>query len=296
MYTNPTKHEYRPVANLTNAVVELPKDYTADITFYVSSELVNLITAVRKSRPGWRCKVAYGTTNFDSALSGTRTAKTLTVFDGDEEIGKVWTGQRYEADSGGMVLTYCVSNARIDRALAKKRHVESKKLQVAAKHMVKSFYAKTVDEKVREVAWPAFHMATNLAKQLGHIDLTTRRDLADAAVAFALANEDAFLANVSQADRERFLRVKAFSQEEADVRRFHDGEKLVFIDRGDGNYIRTLVSRAAEIVSSDEVTLGQLPEHQKLSLSILKLQDVEAVRFVTNHGVRINETTFVTEA
>jgi len=295
MYTNPTKHEYRPVANLTNAVVELPKDHTRDITFYVSTQMVDLITAVRKSRPGWRYRVEFGATNFNTAPSGTRTTNRLTVFDGDEEIGKVWIDTRY--DAGTMVPVYCVANVRIDRSLKRKRHAGSKKLQVAVKHMVKSFYAKTVDEKVKEVARPAFHMATNAASRLCGTDVVARRDLVDATIAFALANEDAFLAGVNQTDRERFLQVKAFRQEEADVTQFRDGDKLVFIERGNGKYIRTLVRPPnADIVSSDEVTLDQMPEHQKLSLSILKLQDADAGRFVVGHGARVDETTFVTGA
>ena len=189
-----------------------------------------------------------------------------------------------------------VANVRIDRSLRRKRHVESKKLQVAVKHMVKSFYAKTVDEKVREVARPAFHAASGAAARLIGADAASRRELHDAAIAFAFANEDAFLAGAKQVDRERFLQVKAFRQEEADVTQFRDGDKLVFVEQGNGKYIRTLVNRAAEIVSSDEVTLDQMPEHQKLSLSILKLQDADAARFVVGHGIRVDETTFVTEA
>lgn len=292
MYTNPTKYEYRPVANVTNAVVELRKDHTADITFHVSSQLADLITAVRKSRPGWRYKVEYGDRAFTNA--GSLTVGKLTVFDGDEEIGKVWINTRY--DAGTMVPVYCVANVRIDRSLKRKRHVESKKLQVAVKHMVKSFYGKTLDEKVQQTARPAFYMATNAAGRLFGYDDIRRRDLADATVAFAIANEDAFLAGVSQTDRERFLQVKAFRQEAADAAQFRDGDKLVFIDQGNGKYIRTLVRPNADIVTSDEVALDQMPEHQKLSLSILKLQDPGALRFVAGHGIRVDETTFVVGA
>jgi hypothetical protein len=293
MYTNPTKYEYRPAENLPNTVAELPKDYAADITFRVLSPLVDLITAVRKSRPGWRYKADYATnTNFRGQHK--HTVGRLTVFDGDEELGKVWTDQAYEG--GSLIPVYCVGNARIDRSLKRKRHVESKKLQVAAKHMVKSFYSKTVDEKVNEVARPAFHIATSVAGRLSNSGVMARRDLIDATIAFALANEDLFLAGVSQPERERFLQVKAFRQEEADVSRFRDGNKLVFVDQGGGKYIRALVRSNADILSSDEVTLDQMPEHQKLSLSILKLQDADAGRFVVGHGVRVDETTFVTGA
>lgn len=292
MYTNPTKHEYRPVANLTNAVVELPKDYTAGITFYVNAALVDLVTAVRKSRPGWRYKVNLATASFNTP--GNRTYNRLAVFDGDEFIGAIWIDSRY--DAGNMVPVYCVTNERIDRTLARKRHVESKKLQVAAKHMVKSFYAKTVDERIREHARPAFHAASGAAARLIGADAASRRELHDAAIAFALANEDAFLAGAKQVDRERFLKVKAFRQEEADVTRFRDGDKLVFMEQGNGKYLRALVRQTGDIDSSDEVTLDQLPEHQKLSLSILKLQDADAARFIAGHGVRVDETTFVTGA
>jgi hypothetical protein len=293
MYTNPTKYEYRPAENLPNTVAELPKDYAADITFRVHPPLVDLITAVRKSRPGWKYKADYATnTNFRGQHK--HTVGKLTVFDGDEGLGKVWVDHTYE--DGNLIPVYCVGNARIDRSLKRKRHVESKKLQVAAKHMVKSFYSKTVDEKVNEIARPAFHIATNAAVTLINADAKAGLGLISATMAFAFANEDAFLAGVSPPERELFLKRKAFRQEQADVSRFRDGNKLVFIDQGGGKYIRALVRSNADILSSDEVTLDQMPEHQKLSLSILKLQDAGAGRFVVGHGVCVDETTFVTGA
>jgi hypothetical protein len=182
---------------------------------------------------------------------------------------------------------------RIDRALARKRHQETTKLQVAAKHMVKSFYAKTVAEKVKEVARPANAMATTLVTRRRHGQTGRIRDLAEAAMDFAMAHEGAFSATLTQEQRAQYSEVKAFKADEADIIKFQNSNRYVFLDRGGGKFIRVLMRVSNDIDSSDEVTLDQLPDPTKLSLSILKLQDPDQNRFVAGHGVRVDETTFV---
>jgi len=296
MYTEPTKYQYKPLDNIPNGVVELSNDYdyNRSLTFAASDLLVELVNAVRRSRPHWKYKAAASDKHFAAAYpDNTAHASRLQVFDGDEKIGDIWVGQKYVNDATGTVPTYCVTNVRIDRALARKRYQETTKLQVAAKHMVKSFYSKTIDEVVRETVRPANNNADIIVTRR-RIEQTSRvRDLAEASMDFAMAHEEAFSATLTQAQRAHYSEVKAFRAEEADTIKFQNSDRYVFLDRGGGKFIRTLVRPSNDIVSSDEVTLDQLPDPIKLSLSILKLQEPEAHRFVAGHGVRLDETTFV---
>jgi hypothetical protein len=294
MYTQPTKHQYRPIDNIPNSVVELDHDYNRSLAFAANDLLVQLTNAVRRSRPHWKYKAdargrAFGAAYTDNTFRFSR----LQVFDGDEKIGEIWLDQKYARGAGGLVPTYCVTNVRIDRALARKRHQETTKLQVAAKHMVKSFYSKTTDEVVREAARPASVVAHNIVTRRRNGQASSIRDLAEATMDFAMAHEEAFSATLTQSQRAQYSEVKAFKADEADVIKFQNSDRYVFLDRGGGKFIRVLVRPNNDIVSSDEVTLEQMPDPTKLSLSILKLQDPDDDRFVVGHGVRIGETTFV---
>jgi hypothetical protein len=294
MYTQPTKYQYEPLNNIPNGVVELANDYNRSFVFAAHDLLVQLTSAVRRSRPHWKYKADATVRHFGAAYpDNTVVLSRLQVFDGDEKIGDIWLDEKYVSAAGCRLPTYCVTNVRIDRALARKRHQETTKLQVAAKHMVKSFYSKTTDEVVREIAKPANAHAYRIVMRRRSEQSNRIRDLAEAATDFAMAHEEAFSATLTQEQRAQYSEVKAFKTDEADIIKFQNSDRYVFLDRGGGKFIRVLVRPSTDIVSSDEVTLDQLPDPTKLSLSILKLQDPDADRFVAGHGVRLDETTFV---
>ena len=294
MYTQPTKYQYKTIDNIPNGVVELANDYNRSLVFAAHDLLVQLTSAVRRSRPHWKYKADVTGRHFGAAYTdNTVVLSRLQVFDGDEKIGDIWLDEKYVGAAGCRLPTYCVTNVRIDRALARKRYQETTKLQVAAKHMVKSFYSKTTDEVVRETARPANAQAHNIVTRRRNGQTGRIRDLAEAAMDFAMAHEEAFSATLTQGQRAQYSEVKTFKADEPDIVKFQNSDRYVFLDRGGGKFIRVLVRPSNDIVSSDEVTLDQLPDPTKLSLSILKLQDPDENRFVAGHGVRLDETTFV---
>lgn len=282
MYMDHIKNEYVTAANAPYLVQEFPRAGNpppADHTVNLSPKLQALFDRVRKSRPGWRLKAGF---------SG-QTVRNVTVWSGDNLLGKVWLEQVYRRNLG-IGDAYCYTNERVDRELARKRHKQTTKMEVAAKDIIKNFYEDTFIERMNKLSPRARSMvldSLSLAEK-PYRDISS--SIAALAVRYAFANWDAFVEAHPAVDRSAQEKRKAYDA----ALNARTGGVLYVHQLPNGTWVKGEANRIDVYPTFSEITVTDprqfLSEEQFLSLTMLRLQDTN--RFVEGHGVKVDDTTF----
>jgi hypothetical protein len=247
-------------------------------TVVIDSNVEGVINRLLKERPTWRFKCKqrlYG--------EGTVAATDFYVFDGDEELGRLW-GERHWRDGNAR---FYFSNFRIARDSRRSTAQYTSKPDLAAKRIVKAFHLKSPSERavdmtnevrtvVNEITgscnWPFRRAKSAIEKELfsyavNHWE-TIKPFLGSGAAsidlpALAEADSDAALLSIAVSSRDGvYVRIEA------------NGCYFVVRHRGDSLY------------ETDNYTDTTLPDHLRGSLGLLKL--IADKGHVPGVGVRVN--------
>lgn len=287
MYMNHIQNEYVTAANAPYLVQQFPRAGNpppADYTFHLSAKLQALFDRVRKSRPGWRLK-----TDYAYALHSGQAVRKVTVWSGDNLLGTVWLDQVYRRNLG-MGDTYCYTNERVDRELARKRHKQTTKMEVAAKDIIKNFYEDTFIERMNKLGPRARSMVIESlgAAEKPYRDISS--SISALATRYAFDNWDTFVEANPTVDRDAQEKRRAYDA----AMKARNGSPLYVHQLPDGMWVKGEAKRIDVYPTFSEITVTDprqfLSEEQFLSLTMLRLQDTN--RFVEGHGVKVDDTTF----
>lgn len=143
MFIDDIKNRYTYLNTLKNIVheetLERPEHPDREITLHPG--IVPVLDHLLKERPTWRYK---STQNLYA--SSTPKVDNFIIYDGDEQLGRLWTEVSYRDGS----LRYNFNNFRLEKSRERGSANYSTKPDVAAKRIVKAFHLKTPTERAAE--------------------------------------------------------------------------------------------------------------------------------------------------
>jgi hypothetical protein len=246
-------------------------------TAVVHPSMARFIDALRVKRPTWRFKSTervYG--NEGQEL------RNFDVYDGDEQLGRVWTERHWRTAEE----RYCLNNHRIEASKQRGHGSFSTKVAVATKKVLDSFGVKSLDELAVDAAKKITGVLNNVYSNTSFTYSSSKQKAMKALATYIEDNWDTLKSYTTGCDHIDLRELR--EQHEAAAKAYHslanDGAATLFM-HGD----RMVMQRHDK--PSSVVTFDQLTEKQRANLGMLKLMEDKA--FVAGVGMRVDSETFL---
>jgi hypothetical protein len=245
-------------------------------TAVVHPSMARFIDALRVKRPTWRFKSTervYG--------SEGQELRNFDVYDGDEQLGRVWTECHWRTGED----RYCLNNHRIEASKQRGHGSFSTKVGVATKKVLDSFGVKSLNEQAVDAQKVMVNVITNICSDHGYKFLTAKKKATNALTDYIVDNWEQ-------------LRVHAGADGNADLPTLRDtyAESSAVLDSYNGTGGTMLVTCGEQFLvwrnTSEAALVGfdALTDKQRAGLGILKL--VENKTLISNIGVRVDTDKF----
>jgi len=279
MFMNDNLNDYFYPMGGTSVVLERQKSWHTNDkegTAVVQPSMARFIDALRVKRPTWRFK----STERVYGIEG-QELRNFDVYDGDEQLGRVWTERHWRTSEE----RYCLNNHRIEAAKQRGHGSFSTKVGVATKKVLDSFGVKSLDEQADDAQKVMSNTINNICSDLSYKFLMAQKRATNALADYIVDNWEQ-------------LRVHAGSDGHADLPALRDarvesGEVLEKYTKNGGTMLVTCgeqfltwrTNAEAKLVGFDALT-----DKQRAGLGILKL--VENKTLISSVGVRVDTDKF----
>ena len=280
-----TKQLY-PCEGFSNVFINRNPAFVSPTTrFVVHDRMLPLIEELRKHRPQWTFKSLNASINTDVVA-----AHHFDVYENGQTLGEISVESGYRVDIGS-VTYYRYDNPRLSLKRQRGIWTKTSKLDLAVKHILKAFHAKTLAETIVEVEQQVeIKLNTNTKHANADFDSGLRR-IGPYITGYVMKHWDTIApelkargANVpDDLPERRAIRDEAEATELA----YRNNEGFTIITRG-SDYIMVRGrgdERETEVKSSEQLT-----PTVRCNLGFLKLREGSAI--IPNVGVRLNENTF----
>jgi hypothetical protein len=279
MFMDDIKNEYFYPMGGTSVVLEFNKNwvsYGKEGTAVVHPTMARFIDALRVKRPTWRFKSTERV--YDNERQELRN---FDVYDGDEQLGRVWTERHWRTGED----RYCLNNHRVEASRQRGSGSFSTKVAVATKKVLDSFGVKSLDELAVDAAKKITGVLNNVYSNTSFTYSSSKQKAMKALATYIEDNWDTLKSYTTGCDHIDLRELR--EQHEAVSKAYHsltnDGAATLFM-HGD----RMVMQRHDK--PSSVVTFDQLTEKQRANLGMLKLMEDKA--FVAGVGMRVDSETF----
>lgn len=280
MFMDDIKNEYFYPMGGTSVVLEFSKNwvsYGKESTAVVHPTMATFIDALRVKRPTWRFKSTERV--FDNEGQELRN---FDVYDGDEQLGRVWTERHWRTGE----TRYGLNNHRVEASRQRGHGSFSTKVAVATKKVLDSFGVKSLDELAVDAAKKITGVLNGLYSNTSFTHASYKQKAMKALATYIEDNWDTLKAHTTGCDHIDLRELR--EQHEAVAKAYNslrnDGCVTLFM-HGD----RMVMQRHDK--PSSVVTFNDLTEKQRASLGMLKLMEDKA--FVADVGMRVDSETFL---
>ena len=279
MFIDDIKNDYFYPMGGTSVVLEFQRNSNShgkEGTAVVHPAMARFIDALRVKRPTWRFKSTervYG--NEGQEL------RNFDVYDGDEQLGRVWTERHWRTGEE----RYCLNNHRIEASRQRGSGSFSTKVGVATKKVLDSFSVKSLYEQAVDAQKVMSNVISNICSDHSYRFLMAQKRATNALADYIVDNWEQ-------------LRAHAGSDGHADLPALRDtrdesGEVLDKYNRTGGTMLVTCGEQFLVWRNTSEATLvgfDALTDKQRAGLGILKL--VENKTLISSIGVRVDTDKF----
>jgi hypothetical protein len=278
MFIDDIKNEYFYPMGGTSVVLEFNKNWNShgkEGTAVVHPTMVRFIDALRVKRPTWRFKSTERVYDNEG-----QQLRNFDVYDGDEQLGRVWTERHWRTGED----RYCLNNHRVEASRQRGSGSFSTKVGVATKKVLDSFGVKSLDELAVEAERMIYGVASAICADHSYKYLHAQKRAMNALADYIVDNWEQ-------------LRVHAGSDGLPDLptlrnARIESGAILDAVNRNGTMLVtrgeRFMVwghKREAKLLEFDALT-----DKQRAGLGILKL--VENKTMISSIGVRVDTDKF----
>ena len=280
MFMDDIKNEYFYPMGGTSVVLELQKSwnsYGKEGTAVVHPTMAKFIDALRVKRPTWRFKSTERVYDNEG-----QELRNFDVYDGDEQLGRVWTERHWRTGE----TRYGLNNHRVEASRQRGHGSFSTKVGVATKKVLDSFGVKSLDELAVDAAKKITGVLNGLYSNTSFTYQSSKQKAMKALATYIEDNWGALKAHTTGCDH---IDLRELREQHEAVAKAHnsltnDGCVTLFM-HGD----RMVMQRHDK--PSRVVTFNDLTEKQRGSLGMLKLMEDKA--FVAGVGMRVDSETFL---
>lgn len=281
MFIDDIKNDYFYPMGTKSVVLERPKN---GLTGYESEVIVHPDTArfidgLRQKRPTWRFK------SIAHASSPSIRLDTFEVFDGDENIGRIWRDTHNRTNE----VRYCYNNQRLEVSRQRGYGNFSTKLQVAVKKVMESFGQKTPIERADEAAKHINSMIHTHMSNKNYAYVRAKKRVQEALMPYIENNWHTLRSYaVGESNTDLITLVNEERDSTAMVRAADSGGGSMLKLEGD-SILRWRDSTTAGS-SVEVITWDALTDKQRAGLGLLKLMEDKSVTYGV--GARLDAKTF----
>ena len=264
MFIDDINNRYTYLNSMKNIVHEDPisNAIVPDRQIIVDPNLNPLLDKLMRERPTWRFK----TRDRFYAAGGIRAAMRFDIYDGDEELGKLWMEHHWRDNA----VRYFFHNPRVSDERLRGGAAFSTKPEVAAKRILKAFHLKTPSERASESSRMTGEVIGKATAEVSWPLRKARSNIESRLFAYAITHWDKVKDYVTN-DPNMDLPALALAYDEAQAVQdcFNDNRGVVVRIESNGSY---LISRRASegytVETKDDSTLS---DHMRGALGLLKL-------------------------
>jgi len=279
MFIDDIKNEYFYPMGGTSVVLEFSKSwvsYGKEGTAVVHPSMAAFIDALRVKRPTWRFKSTERVYDNEG-----QELRNFDVYDGNEELGRVWTERHWRTGE----TRYCLNNHRVQASRQRGGGSFSTKVGVATKKVLDSFGMKSLDELAEDAAKKISATLSTTYNNASHTYHRAKSKATESLAAYIEANWETLKTYTTGCDHIdlRELREHREATDKAYRALTTDGSATLFT-RGD-QMVMKYYDKPASVVTFDKLT-----EKHRAALGMLKLMEDKA--FVAGIGMRVDRETF----
>jgi hypothetical protein len=144
MFIDDMKNRYTYLNTMKNIVWEesLDRPHRPALSIILHPDLEPIFDKLMRDRPTWRFK-SNELIHAGGDVAVTRHAVNFTIFDGEEELGKLWRETHWRDQE----VRFCFNNFRLHKERQRNSVSYTTKPDVAVKRIVKAFHMKTPSER-----------------------------------------------------------------------------------------------------------------------------------------------------
>lgn len=145
MFIDDMKNRYTYLNTMKNIVWQesLERPVRPDLTVILHPDLEPVFDKLLRDRPTWRFKSHENIHTGGDRGSVVRHAVNFTIFDGEEELGKLWRDTHWHNNE----VRFCFNNFRLQQERQRNSVSYTTKPDVAVKRITKAFHMKTPSER-----------------------------------------------------------------------------------------------------------------------------------------------------
>jgi hypothetical protein len=264
VFIDDINNRYTYLNSMKNIVHEEPTNnpIVPDRQIIVDPNLNPLLDKLMRERPTWRFK----TRDRFYSKGGTCYAVRFDIYDGDEELGKLWMEHHWRDNA----VRYFFHNPRVSDERQRGGAAFSTKPEVAAKRILKAFHLKTPSERASEAFRMAGESITKSAAEVSWPLRKAKNSIESRLFTYAVNHWDKIKDYVTDDPRLDLPALALASHETQWVQeRFNDNRGVVVRIESNGSYlISRRTSEGYTVETKDDSTLS---DHMRGALGLLKL-------------------------
>ena len=280
MFMNDNLNDYFYPMGGTSVVLEFQKSwhsYGKEGSAVVHPTMARFIDALRVKRPTWRFKSTERVYDVER-----QELRNFDVYDGDEQLGRVWTERHWRTGED----RYCLNNHRIEAAKQRGHGSFSTKVAVATKKVLDSFGVKSLKEQAVDAHKVMHGVVSGIASEHSYKFSMAHRKATSALDTYIVDNWEQLRAHAGNAGHADLPALRDTRNESSAV--------LDTFTRSGGTMLVTCGERFLVWRSNDTeaklVGFDALTDKQRAGLGILKL--VENKTLISSIGVRVDTDKF----
>jgi hypothetical protein len=279
MFMDDIKNEYFYPMGGTSVVLEFSKNwvsYGKEGTAVVHPSMARFIDALRVKRPTWRFKSTERVYDNEG-----QELRNFDVYDGDEQLGRVWTERHWRTGED----RYCLNNHRVEASRQRGSGSFSTKVGVATKKVLDSFGVKSLDERASDAQRVMAGVINHIASEHSHKFLMAQKRATNALADYIVDNWEQLRAHAGSDGLPDLPALRDTCIESSAV--------LDIYNRAGGTMLVTCGEQFLTWRYKTEATMvgfDALTDKQRAGLGILKL--VENKTLISSIGVRVDTDKF----
>jgi hypothetical protein len=162
MFIDDMKNRYTYLNTMKNIVWEesLDRPHRPALSIILHPDLEPIFDKLLRDRPTWRFK-SNELVHAGGDVAVTRHAVNFSIFDGEEELGKLWRETHWRDQE----VRYCFNNFRLHKERQRNSVSYTTKPDVAVKRIVKAFHMKTPSERAVDAQAAVRRVANELVQE-----------------------------------------------------------------------------------------------------------------------------------